>query len=134
MATLRFTEAFRVFGAKLANPMWAYSAIADDGALVISCWSHKLKLKDRVLAYTDHLSRWKANTPGKSLLIEHLTKAREEGLCVRLIIATTDQPEVVDRGEDASAIKKTFHVREDVVGKVTLFDGDNFLLEFKARE
>jgi hypothetical protein len=133
VANLSFTEAFRAFGAKLVNPMWAYSAIAEDGAVVISCWSHKLKLKDGVLSYTDRLSRWEPNTPGKNLFIEHLTAGRDQSLPVRLVIATTDQPEVVERGEDASGIRKTFHIKEDVVGKVALFDGDNFVLEFRRK-
>lgn len=133
MGNLTFTEAFRAFGAKLVNPMWAYSAIAQDGAVVISCWSHKLKLKDGVLRYTDHLSRWEPNTPGKNLLIEHLNAAQDQSLPVRLVIATTDQPEVVERGEDASSIRKTFHIKEDVVGKVALFDGDNLVLEFRRK-
>ncbi len=130
MSMLSFTEAFRSFGAKLVNPQWAYSAIADDGSLVISCWSHKLKLKDRVLTYTDRLSRWKLNPPGKNLLIEHLKKAQEQALSVRLVVATTNQPDVVNRGEEASTIQKTFHVKKNVVGKVVLFDGDNFVIEF----
>lgn len=131
MAALTYTEAFRAFGAKLANPMWAYSAIAVDGAMVLSCWSHKLKLSDGVLSYNDRLSRWEPNTPGKNLLIRHLRKARDESLPIRLVVATTDQSDVVDRGEPADKIKKTFHVKAEVVGRVTLFDGDNFQIEFR---
>ena len=133
MAHYSFTQAFQAFGAKLANPMWAYSAIAEDGALVISCWSHKLKLIDGVLTYTDSLSRWETKTPGKKLLIEHLTQAKEQKLSVRLVIATAQQPEAVDRGEDASSIHKTFHIKENVVGKVALFDGNNFVIEFRKK-
>lgn len=132
MTTLSFTDAFRAFGAKLANPQWAYSAIAADGAMVISCWSHRLKLTDGVLTYTDRLSRWKLNSPGKNLLTEHLSMASNQALAVRLVIATTDQPDVVDRGEEAASIKKTFHIKENVAGKVALFDGDNFVIEFRA--
>ena len=131
MAALSFTEAFKAFGAKLANPQWAYSAIANDGSLVISCWSHKLKLKDRVLTYTDRLSRWKLNSPGKNLLTEHLTKGRYQALPVRLVVVTTNQPDVVDRGEEASSIQKTFHVKPEVIGAISLFDGDNFIIEFR---
>jgi hypothetical protein len=40
MAALGFVEAFSKYGATLANPMWAVSAIAEDGSLVISCWGH----------------------------------------------------------------------------------------------
>jgi hypothetical protein len=113
--------------------MWAYSAITADGAMVISCWSHKLKLKDGVLNYTDRLSRWRLNAPGKNLLVEHLTTARNQALPVRLVIATTNQPDVIDRGEEASSIHKTFHIKENVVGKVVVFDRDNFILEFRKK-
>lgn len=133
MPTISFTEAFQSYGAKLVNPQWAYSAIAKDGSLVISCWSHKLKLRDRVLTYTDRLSRWKLNPPGKNLLIQHLTTARDQTLPVRLVIAPTDQPDVVDRGEEASTIQKTFHVKKNVVGKIAVFDGDNFTIEFREQ-
>jgi hypothetical protein len=131
--TISFTDAFRAFGATLANPQWAYSSIAKDGSLVISCWSHKLKLVNRVLIYTDRLSRWKLNSPGKNLLTQHLSAAYDNSLDVRLVIATTDQPDVVDRGEEASTIKKTFHIKENVVGKITSFDNDNFVIEFRQR-
>lgn len=133
MSSLTFTEAFRAYGAKLANPMWAYSAVADDGSIVISCWSHKLKLNDGILSYADRLSRWRPNTPGKHLLVEHLTKGRDLELPVMLVVTTTNQPEVVERGEDASEIQKTFHIKPDVIGKVTRFDGDNFVLEFRRK-
>ena len=49
MADLGFVEAFAKFGAKPINPMWAVSAIADDGALVISCWSHHCKSGGKAL-------------------------------------------------------------------------------------
>jgi hypothetical protein len=39
--------------------------------------------------------------------------------------------DVVDSGADASKIKKTFHVRPDLVGRVSSFDGDNFIVEFR---
>lgn len=130
---LSFSDAFRAFGATLTNPQWAYSSIASDGSMVISCWAHKLKLANRVLTYTDRLSRWNLNAPGKNLLTEHLRKAHDERLDVRLVIARTDQPEVVERGEEAASLKKEFYIKENVVGKVTVFDGDNFVIEFRER-
>jgi hypothetical protein len=130
---LSFSDAFRAFGAALTNPQWAYSSIAADGSMVISCWSHKLKLANRVLIYTDRLSRWHLNPPGKNLLTQHLRKAHDERLDVKLVIATTDRPEVVERGEEAASLKKTFHIKENVVGKVAVFDGDNFVIEFRQR-
>lgn len=130
---MSYTEAFSSFGATLVNPQWAYSAIANDGSLVISCWSHKFIPENNVLVYRDRLSRWRGNSPGKNLLIDHLTRARDQALPVRLVIATTDQPDVVDRGEEASTIHKTFHIRRDLVGTVTLFDDDNFVIEFRRQ-
>ena len=131
MGFLSYSQAFRTFGAKLRNPLWAYSAVADDGAVVISCWNHKLKLLDGVLTYTDRISRWDANAPGKKLLIDHLTRAQNQALPIRLVIATTDQPDVVDRGEEARGLYKTFHTKQDVVGSVASFNGDQFVLEFR---
>ncbi len=37
MSKLNYTDAFAKYGAKLVNPRWAYSAIADDGSMVRSC-------------------------------------------------------------------------------------------------
>jgi hypothetical protein len=131
MSTLTFSEAFAKYDAKLANPMWAFSAKATDGSIVLSCWSHKFNSPAKgVMRYADRLSRWRVNTPGKNLLISHISEAYASGLPVRLIIATTRDPAVVDAGDDASKIAKTFHVREDLVGRVTSFDGDNYVIDF----
>ncbi len=53
---------------------------------------------------------------------------------MRLIVATTDETDAVDSGHDASKVKKTFHVRDDVVGKLVDFDGDHFVIDFRKRE
>lgn len=81
----------------------------------------------------DRLSRWRPNVAGKNLFTEHLLLGLNEQREVRLVIATTAETDVVDRGIDASKLPKRFHIREDLVGKVTLFDGDNFELEFRRR-
>lgn len=135
MATeIGFVEAFKKFGAKLENPMWAVSAISDNGEFVLSCWSQYFERGDKgVLRYVDCLSRWTGNTVGNNLLKGHLIKAHSEGMPVRLVIATAEKPEEVETVGDASKIKKKFSVREDVVGKVTSFDGDNFVIEYRAR-
>lgn len=133
MSDLKFTEAFAKYGAKLPNAMWAFSAIAEDGALVISCWQHKFSIPAKgVMRYTDQLSRWKsAKSPGKSLFVTHLAEAFEKKLPVPLVIASTAKPEVADAGEDASRLPKTFHVREDYVGEIVSFDGDAYVIDFK---
>lgn len=132
MATLGFVEAFAKFGAKPDNPLWAVSAIAADGALVISCWAHYFKSGGPgVSLYGDRLSRWHGNELGNGLFRRHLSQAFTEQLPVRMVIATAQNPVAVDQGHDASKVKKTFHVREDAVGKVISFDGDSYVIEFR---
>jgi hypothetical protein len=130
---MNYSEAFAAYGAKLANPMWAFSAKALDGSILFSCWSHKFgRPHNGVVRYTDRLSRWsRINTAGKNLFVAHLSEAYDQRLTIRLIIAKTTAPEVVDSGEDASAIPKTFHVRPDLVGRVAEFDGDGYTFEFR---
>lgn len=132
MPDLGFTEAFARFGAKPVNPMWAVSAIAEDGALVLSCWAHLCKSGGKgVLVYADCLSRWSGNELGGNLLGTHLQQAVAGNLPVRMVLATTTETDLVDRGHDASKVKKTFHVREEVVGRVVSFDGDNYVIEYR---
>src|SRR5687767_12408245 len=108
MAEIGFMEAFAKFSAKLVNPMWAVSAIAADGALVISCWSHLCKSGGTgVLVYKDCLSRWSGNELGSNLLRTHLAQAVTGNLPVRMVVATTAATEAVDQGHDASKVKKT---------------------------
>ena len=131
MKKLTLTAAFAYYGAKLKNTRWAYSAIADDGALVFSCWSDHLKSIDEGhMRYDDRLSRWASNHQGKNLFVKHLKMAIDGKLPVRLVVA-----KVVDRKErvsgDASSLSKTFSVVNNLVGKVVEFDGDAFAIDFR---
>ena len=130
MASLSLTSAFARYGAKLANPQWAVSAINSEGELVVSCWKHYLKGSGGRLFYKDRLSRWDGNSAGNNLLREHLEKAVAGELPVRLVVARTDATDIVDSGQDASQAPKTFGVREDLIGKVVAFGGDYFEIEF----
>lgn len=132
MSSLGYVDAFRRYKAELANPQWAVSAISANGELVISCWSHLFgKNEDGELPYRDRVGRFSGNVPGANLLKEHLQKALTEQLPVRLIIATTEHTDVVDRGGNASEAPKTFRLREDLIGYVKSFDGDSFELRFR---
>jgi hypothetical protein len=127
---LGFAEAFSKYDAKLANPQWAVSAVAPDGAIVMSCWQHKLKLTaDGSLMYSDTTARWSG--PGKRLLGDHLSQAKAGNLPVRLVVAIADDPAAVDAGGDASKIGKTFDVRPDAIGRVVEYDGERFAIEFR---
>jgi hypothetical protein len=129
MAELGFVEAFKRFGAKLENPMWAVSSIAADGALVLSCWAHYFNRGDTgTLLYVDSLGRWNGNELGNNLLRGHITVAFKDQRLVRMVVATAEDTAAVDHGTDASKIKKTFHIREDMVGRVTEFDGNRFVI------
>ncbi len=127
---LTITGAFAKYGAKLANPKLAVSSIADDGSLVVSCWSHCFD-RGGLRWYEDNLLRWDGNAAGTNLMREHLRQAYDGGLRVRLIIATSLDAGYVDSGPSGSKVTKKYHVRPDVVGQVTEFDGDRFVIEFE---
>ena len=124
------TEAFARDGATLVNPQWAVSAIAEDGSCAISCWKHYTKPHDGVLRHTDRLSRWSHNTRGNNLLRQHLNQVKADNLDIRLVLVRTIETGVIDSGDDASKVKKTFYVREDLVGTLVKFDGDEFVIDF----
>ena len=134
MAKLNLSTAFARYGAKLTNPQWAVSAISDQNELVMSCWKDYLKPVDGVLRYVDTLSRWEHNKPGNNLLREHLERAISEGLVVRLVMASATDMFTVNSGKSAAGIANSFSVREDLVGSVTNFDGDEFVIEFVASD
>jgi hypothetical protein len=132
--SLGYAEAFAKFGAHLKNVNWAVSAIANDGALVVSCWEHLFRRAEPgVLRYEDRLSRWSGNGLGNALLGQHLKDALGQQTPVRLVVASTAESDAVDQGHDASNIPKTFHVREDLEGRVRTFDGDHFIVDFRRR-
>jgi len=130
MSPLGFSKAFATYGAKLVNHNWAVSAIAEDGSFVMSCWTHYMKTVPGKLVYKDRLSRWNGNALGNDLLRKHLTEAFKGDYPVRYLAAKAEDPDLIDKGPDASKVKKTFSVRPDLVGKIVSFDGDNFSIEF----
>jgi len=124
MMRLSLTDAFARFHAKPSNSQRSSSAIAQDGAMVLSCAQPYFGRPARgVLRYEDRLSRDSAHARSTALLGEHLTLARDGALPVRLVIA---------HAEEAAGAKSTrsFHVRPDLIGKVTEFDGDHFIVDF----
>ena len=118
---------FARFNAKLANVQWAVSARTAEG-VVMSLWQHKLRTENGVWVYRDRLSRWQG--PGNRLFAEHLREALEHNLQLRMVKAIAAEPALVDRGEYASTMRKTFHAVPDRVGQVVSFDGDAFELRF----
>lgn len=133
MKPLTLTQAFATYGAKLKNARWAFSSIADDGSLVLSCWKHFLKsYVDGHQRYEDRLSRWTTNTPGRQSLKDHLELAVAKNLPVRMVVATLEDP--TDKTIDGAGIRpKIFTVRPEMIGRIVQYDGDRFAIEFQVQ-
>lgn len=122
-------DCFSKYGAELKNVNWSVSAENKKGELVVSLWSHFfIALSNDRIRYVDRVNRWSGH--GNVEFKRHIKKAYEIDQVIRAVIARTSNEEAVRRGEDASKLKNQFHIREDWIGKVTLWDGDNFEIEF----
>lgn len=133
---MRYAEAFSRYGAKLTNPQWSVSALGEGGCLVLSLWQNLLKRGSEkgTLEYRDTLSKWKGNVTGRMELQKHLDTAKTASLPIKLVIAhpaTLADAALVGNVADESEIKKTFSVREDLVGSLEGFDGDEVRIVFR---
>ena len=121
MENLKLASAYSRYGAKVPRGQQTLSAIAADGAVVLSCHSGNFGGPQRnVLRYQDAISSDRAGARHKTLLGQHLSLARDGDLPVRLVIVTAP------KGPSPRVIS----VRPDLVGKVTEFDGDRFVVDF----
>jgi len=127
MERLSLPDAFARYGARATSQSRALSAIAEDGAVVLNCsLGHFGRPARGVLRYEDRLSREPGDSEGKGLLGEHLARARDESLPVRMVVRSETE-------ERNGRLSRNFHVRTDLVGKVTMFDGDHFIVDFTRR-
>ncbi len=123
MMSLTLIDAFRRFGAEPASRLRSLSAIAADGAMVLNCLPAHFGHPARgVLRYATSLSAAETDSKVVTALSEHLTRARDASLPVRMIVAFPDGGEA-GRG-------RSYHVRPDLTGKVVEFDGDRFVIDF----
>lgn len=134
--SLIYTEAFAKYGATLNNQKWSVSAFGSDDALVVSLWQDWIKqgTEKGTLVYRDTLSLWKGNDDGRNELRNHLNAIKASGVRIRLVIAhpvSVDDASLVGKVADESKIKKTFSVREDVLGTLEEFDGDSLCIVFR---
>jgi hypothetical protein len=74
------------------------------------------------------MSRW--GGLGNAEFRRDVAAAYRERKPVRLVVARTDDTAHVQSGGDASKIKKDFHVRDDLIGEVVEFDGENYVFRF----
>lgn len=130
MATLGIRDAFAQYGAKLRNVQWSVSAWAPDGSLVVSMWSHHQRKPSPpgTLIFEGSANRWRG--PGNAEFRENIDRAFSDGSTVRLVIAHTDEVAHVEAGEDASKVRKEFFTKEEVVGRVSEWDGDRYAITF----
>ncbi len=116
-------EAFAQFGATPRNRLRSRSAIASDGTLVLSCATARFQRPGPgVLRYEDTLSRDPTDGQVTVLLGEHLTLARDGKLPVRMIV-------IAESGTGRT--RRNIYGRPDLVGELTEFDGDHFIVDFK---
>lgn len=129
------SEAFKAFKATQNNVQWSVSAFNEKGELVLSLWHQFFQPVtvngERAMKYVDRVSRWSGN--GNSEFREKLDLATKNGATVRAIIAKTNSPEAIARGEDASKYKNTFSPKIDWVGSITKWDSDNFEIVFSKQ-
>ena len=120
---LTLMDAFGRFGAKPDSRLGSLSAIAADGAMVLNCLSAHFGHPARgVLRYETRLSSAQAESKVVTALSEHLTRARDGDLPVRMVVTF---PKL-----DKPAKAGGHHVRPDLIGKVVEFDGDRFVVDF----
>jgi hypothetical protein len=121
---LTLSDAFSRFGAKPASRLSSLSAMAADGAMVLNCLpAHFGHPAPGVLRYETTLSTAQAESKVITTLGEHLTRAREAGLPVRMVVTFPER-------EKTRAKARGYHVRPDLIGKVVEFDGDRFVVDF----
>ncbi|BAP15625.1 hypothetical protein Y017_07425 [Alcanivorax sp. 97CO-5] len=125
-------DCFAKYGATLKNVNWSVSAENTEGELVVSLWNQFFTPPTNgKISYIDKVNRWSGH--GNAEFRERIQKAYATNQPVRVVIARTNDENAIRRGDDASKLKNQFHVREDWVGKVTLWDGDNFEIEFSSK-
>lgn len=122
MDTISIARAFASFGAEIAQQR-SLSAVAADGSLVLVCQTGGFSRPGvGVLRYTAQLST--APQTRLAALRTHISEAHSAGTIVRLIIETLKTAQSSSRA----------HVRPDLVGKITGFDGNEYMVDFSRPE
>lgn len=121
MDTVRVELAFSRFGADVTGQQRPLSATAQDGSLVLVCRAPGFSRPGTgVLRYSAKLSQLSARRSQVELLRTGLDAANSARTPVRLIIQTPAS------GATASRV----HMRADLVGSISAFDGDAYSVDF----
>jgi hypothetical protein len=123
-------EAFASYNVKPARR--ARSAMTQDGNLVISCWyAFFKKAQVEVLRYEEDLAG--QTTEIAKALRAHVAAALSNECEVRVIVAVEPQTPVAD-SVAVTAARTTYYPRKDLVGHVSSFDGERFVVEFRRAQ
>jgi hypothetical protein len=114
-------RALASFGAEPTDWPRPLAAAASDGSLILLCRSGGFSRPGiGVLRYTAQLSAARVSATRRTRVQSHLSNALSTSADVRLIIETSATARTAAR----------IHVRPDLVGKVTDFDGDEYVVDF----
>ncbi len=126
------SEAFRQFKAIQKNVNYSVSAFKVTDELILSLWEQYFKPTqnngEKTMTYVDRASRWGGH--GNKEFINSINLAQKNKSKIRAIIAKTNLPQVVDEGGDDSNLVNSFFPKLDWIGRLTVWDGDNFEIEF----
>jgi hypothetical protein len=128
-----FKAAFAEFGAKSQNLRNVYSAIADDGSIVVCCWANLIKPNSGKVRYEiEDLQEWTSNAIGREALKAHISLAFSEGRKIRMIrVEPQAGPTTQIAGRDGSQIVKKVFAQKNLVGTVVHYDGVKLIVDFE---
>ncbi len=130
MGEINALEAFWRYKVKPSTR--ARSALTEDRALVLSCsYSRFHRAESGMMKYEEDLSGDSGSAA--TLLRTHLADALANELEIRLIVAISVQhtPSPETTPVAVRPARTSFHARKDLVGRVTFFDGQRFVVEFR---
>lgn len=124
---MRLTEAFRRYGVELTNPQWTSSAVSEDPPQVIlSLWKHSFN--EDMTRYETGTAGWKG--AGKAIFYRHLRQAMDEGLPIRVVVASSEDPDQIVEG-NAARTDNDFEPDFELVGRVVRLEDNELVLAFE---
>jgi hypothetical protein len=122
-------EAFASYKVKPARR--GRSAMTPDSTLVISCWYAGFRRAHvEILRYEEDLSGQAGEIA--NALRAHLAEAKTNEYDVRVIVAVGASDS--QSTEQGAAARTSYYARKDLVGRVTSFDGERFVIEFRRTQ
>lgn len=126
MSDIKMKEAFSTYNAKPVRR--ARSAMTADGDLVMSCWYGGFKKAEvDTMRYEEDLSGQTGEVA--KAFRAHLTDALTKECAVRVIVVTAGD----SKPATTKAPRVNYYAREDLVGRVSSFDGERLVVDFRKR-